>query len=76
MEITLCPGFGCPRREACSRFVTAPGPVHHSFADFEAMTWGLGGCEYFSPVMILRDPSNSTAPTETVQRKPYPGKAA
>jgi hypothetical protein len=75
MELTLCPGFGCPKRESCLRFLERPDSRWQSFADFESIPWGEVGCDYFVP-SYAQESFIGDQTHETVRRKPYPGRAA
>lgn len=76
MKITLCPGYGCESRHDCVRFLEPPDRHWQSFADFEAISWGGSGCDYFVSTRNLALVSAVNDGHETVCRKPCPGRAA
>ncbi len=73
MDLTLCPGFGCPVRTDCHRFTQEPDSQYQSFADFEAVPWGRDGCDYF---VNEEEAADDLPRSEIVRRKSYPGLAA
>ena len=62
VDISLCHGGKCPRKNDCFRFRALPDPRRQSYMDFPGMD-GLSDCDDFKPldraISKLRDSTKS-----------------